>query len=524
MRNSHLLVREFEYLEPVSVEEACALLARHGDRARVLAGGTDLIVQMKMERLAPEYVLSLRRIPVLDGIVVCNEGVRIGASTPIRALRDHPLVSGLYTALAEACAAFSSTQAQAMGTIGGNLCNASPAADCAPALIAFGAEAVIAGPRGERHLPVGELSLGPGQTTLEEGELLVAVVIRRPPSGTGSAFLKVSRVAADIAKVNAAVMLVRKGNRVVDSGLALGSVAPTPVRARRAEGLLTGQTFGADLVAEAASVASEEIAPIDDVRSTAWYRRETARALVHDGLHRAWRRAAQERPAERGGNRRRTGPSPLGPRAVGASALRLPATQYQRIGLTVNGEKRHVWVTANDLLLNALRERLELTGAKYGCGVGECGACTVLMDGNPVLSCLVLAVTADGSDIVTVEGLRGPDGELDALQRAFIDHGAFQCGYCTPGVLMSAKSLLSENAHPTEEEVREALKGNLCRCTGYASIVRAVMACATHPAAADTGTWAESGPMSAGQACVENRFHRPMDLRGRHGCCRNSTC
>jgi carbon-monoxide dehydrogenase small subunit len=135
-------------------------------------------------------------------------------------------------------------------------------------------------------------------------------------------------------------------------------------------------------------------------------------------------------------------------------------------------------VAANDLLLNVLREELELIGAKYGCGIGECGACTVQMDGRPVLACLVLAVAADGSEIVTVEGLQEPDGELDPLQDAFIEHQAFQCGYCTPGMLMTAKSLLAEIPHPDEGEVRDYLKGNLCRCTGYASVVRAVMSCA----------------------------------------------
>lgn len=116
-----------------------------------------------------------------------------------------------------------------------------------------------------------------------------------------------------------------------------------------------------------------------------------------------------------------------------------------------------------------------MTGSKYGCGIGECGACTVHMDGEPTLSCLTLAISAHGRNIVTVEGLQGPDGKLDPLQEAFIEHSASQCGYCTPGMLMTAKKLLEENASPTEEEVRDFLKGNLCRCTGYASIVRAVM-------------------------------------------------
>jgi carbon-monoxide dehydrogenase small subunit len=144
------------------------------------------------------------------------------------------------------------------------------------------------------------------------------------------------------------------------------------------------------------------------------------------------------------------------------------------ISLSVNGEAMEIDVAPNELLLNVLRERLELTGSKYGCGIGECGACTVWLDGQPALGCLVLAVAADGADVRTIEGLAAPDGTLDALQQAFIDENAFQCGYCTPGMLMMSKKLLEEIPQPTEDEIRDYLRGNHCRCTGYASITRAI--------------------------------------------------
>ena len=144
----------------------------------------------------------------------------------------------------------------------------------------------------------------------------------------------------------------------------------------------------------------------------------------------------------------------------------------------MNGVKHRLSVAPNELLLNVLRERLELTGAKYGCGIGECGACTVHLNGQPVLACLVLAIAADGGEVLTVEGLQHADGALDPLQEAFIEHAAFQCGYCTPGMLMMSKGLLSETPAPTEDEIRDYLKGNRCRCTGFVSIVRAVMSCA----------------------------------------------
>jgi carbon-monoxide dehydrogenase small subunit len=143
------------------------------------------------------------------------------------------------------------------------------------------------------------------------------------------------------------------------------------------------------------------------------------------------------------------------------------------ISFTVNGEKEQLSVPAHRTLLEMLRRDLALTGTKDGCAAGECGACTVLLDGEPVNACMVLAVEADGCEVVTVEGLaRG--GALDPLQQAFLDEGAVQCGYCTPGMLISARALLARTARPTEEQIREALSGNLCRCTGYTRIVRAV--------------------------------------------------
>ncbi|MBC7325433.1 MAG: (2Fe-2S)-binding protein, partial [Moorella sp. (in: Bacteria)] len=147
--------------------------------------------------------------------------------------------------------------------------------------------------------------------------------------------------------------------------------------------------------------------------------------------------------------------------------------ERQWIKLKVNGRERQLYVKPNELLLNVLRGELGLMGAKYGCGLGECGACTVLVNGQPMLACLILAVTMDGQEITTVEGM-GDYSRLHPLQQSFLDHGAVQCGFCTPGMLLTARALLDENPNPSEEEIREYLRGNLCRCTGYAAIIKAV--------------------------------------------------
>ena len=148
------------------------------------------------------------------------------------------------------------------------------------------------------------------------------------------------------------------------------------------------------------------------------------------------------------------------------------------ITLTVNGGQELLSVSSHLTLLEMLRDKLGLTGTKNGCAAGECGACTVLLDGQPVNSCMLLAVEADGHAITTVEGLASPEGRLSPLQQEFIDHNAVQCGFCTPGMLISAHALLQRNPHPSEEEIRHALVGNLCRCTGYLRIVQAIQAAA----------------------------------------------
>jgi xanthine dehydrogenase iron-sulfur cluster and FAD-binding subunit A len=385
-----------------------------------------------------------------------------------------------YTALAEAAAAFGSTQIAMRGMIGGNICNGSPASDTVPALLVLGAEAILASATGERVVPLGDLLSGPGKVRLRDGEILTVVRLPKSAGQAGSAFLKIGRVRADLAKVNVAVRLTRdEAGRCASARIELGSVGPTVLRARKAELLLSKEAVTDAKVLTAAEAVAGDIQPIDDVRSTAEYRRKVAVALVHDAVELAWKRCTGEvtvNVALPGSQRLAEGRAMLtGEQAKPVlPSLTVDADESVVIDLTVNGEAMEIDVAPNELLLNVLRERLELTGAKYGCGIGECGACTVWLDGQPALGCLVLAVAADGADVRTIEGLAAPDGTLDPLQQAFIDENAFQCGYCTPGMLMMTKKLLEEIPQPTEDEIRDYLRGNHCRCTGYVSIVRAV--------------------------------------------------
>ncbi len=457
------------------------MLREHSD-ARILAGGTNVLVDIKMEKAQPAKVMDITHVRELVGIVEDPAGIRIGAATSIRTLAVSSVLWREYTALAEAAAAFGSTQVAMRGTIGGNICNGSPASDTVPALLAFGAEALLASTQGERVVPVGDLLVSPGKVRLRDGEMLVAVRLPKSVGNAGSAFLKISRVRADLAKINVAVRLTRdEAGRCATARIELGSVGPTVLRARKSELLLSKEAITDAKVLTAAEAVAGDIQPIDDVRSSADYRRKVAVALVHDGIQMAWSRCSGAAVVglprvlqETDVKANLTGERAV-PVLLGLPSLSVDADESVVISLTVNGEAMEIDVAPNELLLNVLRERLELTGSKYGCGVGECGACTIWLDGQPALGCLVLAVSADGADVRTIEGLAAPDGTLDPLQKAFIDENAFQCGYCTPGMLMMSKKLLEEIPHPTEDEIREYLKGNHCRCTGYASITRAVL-------------------------------------------------
>lgn len=154
-----------------------------------------------------------------------------------------------------------------------------------------------------------------------------------------------------------------------------------------------------------------------------------------------------------------------------------PHVSKKTIAVVINGEERTLEVVANETLLEVLREKLGLTGSKIGCNRGECGACTVLIDGKSILSCLTLAIECDGKSILTIEGMEDPEtGELDPIQKAFVENFGIQCGFCTPGMVMSAKALLDKNSAPSEQEIREGIQGNLCRCTGYQQIVESIQA------------------------------------------------
>lgn len=296
MSNTRILACEFDYFQPRTIKEAIGLMAEYGDRGSVLAGGTDLLVQMKTGRIAPEVVVDIRRIPDLERMNGQN-GLSIGATTRVRSVERSARVVRKYAALAEAAGHLGPVQIRNMATICGNVCSASPAADSPPALLVFEAQAWIVGPSGERVVPLDQFFLGPRKTVLGHDELLTRIVLSDPAPGLGSAFIKIGRVAADIAAVNAAVALERDDECFRSCRIALGSVAPTPIRARRVEEALEGQRYSMDLVEHAGTLASMEVQPSRRARlgrSTAEYRQGAIKSLVRDAIQTAWERASDK--------------------------------------------------------------------------------------------------------------------------------------------------------------------------------------------------------------------------------------
>jgi len=290
MTDTYILAQNFEYVEPKTIEEAVHFLKVYGDRAKVVAGGTDLLVEMKMDKLHPDCLINIKRIPALRYLIE-EKGLRIGTLTPFRELEKSKIVQERYTALFEAAQSVSSVQIKQMGTLGGNLCHASPAADSAPPLIALGAKVKTIDGKKERVFPLEEFFIGPGKSVLSPQELMVEVQVPENSGRVGSAFLKIGRVSADLSKVSVAVVIERERDLCRDIRIALGAVAKIPLRLKRAEEILRGKKFGEGLVTQTSLQASEEIQPIDDVRSTAWYRREVSKVLVREAVNLAWQRA-----------------------------------------------------------------------------------------------------------------------------------------------------------------------------------------------------------------------------------------
>jgi aerobic carbon-monoxide dehydrogenase medium subunit len=286
-------VSRFEYHQPESLPDAVALAARFGEEASFLAGGTDLMVQIERGRVAPRHVVGLHRVPGLAGIEA-NGRIALGARVTHRAIERAPALGGALRCLIEGAEVIGGHQVRNVATVGGNLANASPAADLVPCLLALDGMVRLVGPGGERELPVERFLLGPNRTARRPDELLTLVSLPALPAHSSSAFLKAGRRRAmeiSVVCVAARLTLDASGERCLEARIALGAVAPTTVRAREAERTLEERPVGGEAFARAAAAAQEACRPIDDVRASAAFRRHLVGVLVRRALDRCVERA-----------------------------------------------------------------------------------------------------------------------------------------------------------------------------------------------------------------------------------------
>lgn len=286
----HRRLPKFEYLAPKTIDEALRLLSQHKGKSRVIAGGTDLVPQMKRREIkAPEHVVDLKGIPDLNYIKYDEiDGLRFGALTTIRAIETSLIIQQKFTVLAQAAYSMASIPVRNRGTVAGNICTGLPSADTAPALLCLQAKLKLRSHNGQRMVNIEDFFVGPGETVLADDEILLEIQAPNLPSDSRGVYLKLTpRSTMDLALVGVAVVVIPEDGVCQDIRIALGVVAPTPIRARKAEDIIRGQRLNGELIERVAQIASEESQPRDSVRASAEYRREMVKVLTKRAIHQA---------------------------------------------------------------------------------------------------------------------------------------------------------------------------------------------------------------------------------------------
>ena len=442
----------FEYERATSVEGAIASLQRLGSEARIIAGGHSLLPMMKLRLANPEHLIDINDLTELAYIREQGGEILIGALTRHVDLLKSELLAERFPLFRDAENVIADPVVRNRGTIGGSLCQADAAEDLSAVCSAVKAKAVIRGADGERVVGMEDFHVGPYMTAVGDGEMLTEVRIpaasgRRQRAREGRA---PRRRLGHRRRVGGRVDR-RRHDRRRGHRAQRGRAHDDPSLPSRGAAARQGSVGGAVRAGgrdRFGGLLSERGRPRAD-RLQAPSRR----------------RPHETRPAPRDGTRPASG------------------GLIMDVSITVNGEQVSREIEPRQLLVHFIRETPGLTGTHWGCDTSNCGACVVLMDGEPVKSCTILAAMCEGHEIRTVESLE-VDGRLDPIQMGFHERHALQCGFCTPGMLMTARALLDENPDPTDLEIRTAISGAICRCTGYKNIVSAVRWAAEYEAAA----------------------------------------
>lgn len=462
--------------EARSVDHAIRLLQEH-PQAQIIAGGSDVLVQMREGKRAGAELVSIYGLDELRGVSMEEDGtIRIGPLTSFSHITRDPLIRKYIGVLGEAVDMVGGPQIRNIGTIGGNTCNGVTSADSASTLFAWDAVIELTGPEGVRRIPIRDFYIRAGKVDLRPAEIQTGILIRRESYERyqGHYIKYAMRNAMDIATLGCSVNVKLSDDRktFTDIRIAYGVAGPVPMRAVHAEAAGKGLPVTEDSIEKISSTVLEDVTPRDSWRASKAFREHISKVLCKRALEEAVKRA--ESGTEQEIEREEKADIRAGVSADAEKSFSGESGRYKLIRCRINGVDREAVVDVRASLTDMLRNDYSLTSVKKGCEVGECGACNVIIDGECYNSCIYLAVWADGKEIRTLEGLMGPNGELSDIQQAFIDEAAVQCGFCTPGVIMSAVEILERGKEYTRDELRKMLSGHLCRCTGYENILNAV--------------------------------------------------
>lgn len=455
------------YVNAASIDDVLELLSTNQEKSRVVAGATDLMLELERgTRDNLELLIDISRIKGLDQITEDKDGnIHIGPTVTHNECCTSKIIRENAFLLAQAAYDIGSPQIRNRGTLAGNVVTGSPANDTIAPLMALGANLVLRSLRAQRVIPISKFYIGPRRTVMQSDEILVDIIVPGlKPNQTGLYRKFGLRKAQAISLANAAVILQIVDDMVQKASITLGAVAPTVIHAENVEKFLKGKTLTQGTILKVSQIIQEDISPIDDLRGTAIYRAKIAQVLI--------RRILSD--IHDGKQNHSLPDSPVTLSSQKKNYLNTTTTHKlnQSINFTLNGIEKTKTLDGEKSLLRLIRDDCGLTGTKEGCAEGECGACTVYLDGNAVMSCLVPAPRANNSNITTIECIG--DNGLNIVQQAFVEQGAVQCGYCTPGFIMAATKLLEEKKNPSRGDILQAISGNLCRCTGYYKIIRAI--------------------------------------------------
>ncbi|MCE1254828.1 MAG: FAD binding domain-containing protein [Anaerolineae bacterium] len=465
-----------EYFNVNNLEDALTILDEKGSEARIISGGTDLILELERGvRKGVSTLIDVSRLGCDSNCITLDDqdNIHLGMMVTHNQCVGSKLIRERAYPLARACWEVGSPQIRNRGTIAGNIITASPANDTISPLMALGATVVLISKQGgEREVPINQFYTGVRKNVMSPQEMLVDIYFPAMSNSQRGAFIKYAlRRAQAISVVNVSVILDINENMIRDAQIAMGSVTPIVCLASEGANHLIGKSIDDDEAFEkAAELVMLAANPISDIRSSQEYRNNILKVVTKRAIHQSIKQF-NDLPDE---------PVLLSSLREKSQSLAESSKHDQGVTIktSINGKTYEVKGGQQKTLLRFLREDVGLIGTKEGCAEGECGACTVHLDGKAVMACMVPAPRAHGAEITTIEGV-GSEEELHPVQAAFIQEGAVQCGYCTPGFIMSAVKLLEEYPNPSHEQVKQSITGNLCRCTGYYKIIKAIEEAAT---------------------------------------------